>query len=99
MLASRCGLSADLSSAVNDRAVFHCDNAYFLPNVHILSHRCRTDTVSSTAFRGFGGPQGMFAIEGVVAAIARRLDVDAPDGRKQDPYRAPPPNAPPHRHT
>jgi xanthine dehydrogenase large subunit len=86
MLASRCGLSADLSGAVNDRAVFHCDNAYFLPHVRIVSHRCKTNTVSSTAFRGFGGPQGMFAAEGVVAAIARRLGMDALDVRKRNLY-------------
>jgi xanthine dehydrogenase large subunit len=86
MLASRCGISADLSGAVNDRAVFHCDNAYFLPNVRITSHRCKTNTVSSTAFRGFGGPQGMFAIEGVIAAIARRLGLDALDVRKRNLY-------------
>ena len=86
MLASRCGISADLSSAVNDRAVFHCDNAYFLPNVRITSHRCRTNTVSSTAFRGFGGPQGMFAAEGVIAAIARRLGIDPLDVRKRNLY-------------
>jgi xanthine dehydrogenase large subunit len=86
MLASRCGLSADLSAAVNDRAVFHCDNAYFLPNVRITSHRCKTNTVSNTAFRGFGGPQGMFAAEGVIAAIARRLGVDPLDVRKRNLY-------------
>ena len=86
MLAARCGLSADLSAAVNDRAVFHCDNAYFLPHLHIVSHRCRTDTVSNTAFRGFGGPQGMFAIEGVIAAIARRLGLDPLDVRKANLY-------------
>jgi xanthine dehydrogenase large subunit len=86
MLASRCGISADLSAAVNDRAVFHCDNAYFLPNVRIASHRCRTNTVSNTAFRGFGGPQGMFAAEGVMAAIARRLDLDPLDVRKRNLY-------------
>jgi len=86
MLASRCGISADLSGAVNDRAVFHCDNAYFLPNVRITSHRCRTNTVSSTAFRGFGGPQGMFAAEGVIAAIARRLGIDPLDVRKRNLY-------------
>jgi xanthine dehydrogenase large subunit len=86
MLASRCGISADLSGAVNDRAVFHCDNAYFLPNVRITSHRCKTNTVSSTAFRGFGGPQGMFAIEGVIAAIGRRLGLDALDVRKRNLY-------------
>jgi xanthine dehydrogenase large subunit len=90
MLASRCGLSADLSGAVNDRAVFHCDNAYFLPNVRIESHRCKTNTVSSTAFRGFGGPQGMFAAEGVVAAIARALGIDALDVRKRNLYGPPP---------
>jgi xanthine dehydrogenase large subunit len=86
MLASRCGISADLSAAVNDRAVFHCDNAYFLPNVRIASHRCRTNTVSNTAFRGFGGPQGMFAAEGVIAAIARRLGIDPLDVRKRNLY-------------
>jgi xanthine dehydrogenase large subunit len=86
MLASRCGISADLSAAVNDRAVFHCDNAYFLPNVRITSHRCKTNTVSNTAFRGFGGPQGMFAAEAVIAAIARRLDIDALDVRKRNLY-------------
>ncbi|HEV3011470.1 MAG TPA: xanthine dehydrogenase molybdopterin binding subunit, partial [Burkholderiales bacterium] len=86
MLASRCGISADLSGAVNDRAVFHCDNAYFLPNVRITSHRCKTNTVSNTAFRGFGGPQGMFAAEGVIAAIARRLGIDPLDVRKRNLY-------------
>ena len=86
MLASRCGLSADLSAAVNDRAVFHCDNAYFLPNVRVVSHRCKTHTVSSTAFRGFGGPQGMFAAEAVVAGIARNLGIDALDVRKRNLY-------------
>jgi xanthine dehydrogenase large subunit len=85
-LASRCGLSADLSAAVNDRAVFHCDNAYFLPNVRIVSHRCKTHTVSSTAFRGFGGPQGMFAAEAVVAGIARHLGLDSLDVRKRNLY-------------
>jgi xanthine dehydrogenase large subunit len=86
MLASRCGLSADLSGAVNDRAVFHCDNAYFLPDVRIVSHRCKTHTVSSTAFRGFGGPQGMFAAEGVIAAVARRLGMDPREVRKRNLY-------------
>ena len=86
MLAARCGLSADLSAAVNDRAVFHCDNAYFLQNVRIVSHRCKTNTVSSTAFRGFGGPQGMFAVESVIAAIARHLGLDALDVRKRNLY-------------
>jgi xanthine dehydrogenase large subunit len=85
-MASRCGISADLSGPVNDRAVFHVDNCYFLPHVAIVSHRCRTNTVSNTAFRGFGGPQGMFAIEGVIAAIARRLGLDPLDVRKRNLY-------------
>ncbi len=75
-LASRCGMSADLSGAINDRAMFHCDNAYYLPNVNITSHRGKTNTVSNTAFRGFGGPQGMFAIEYVVEEIAAHLKLD-----------------------
>jgi xanthine dehydrogenase large subunit len=96
MLASRCGISADLSAAVNDRAVFHCDNAYYLPNVRIASHRCKTNTVSNTAFRGFGGPQGMFAAEGVIAAIARRLDLDPLDVRKRNLYGDAPRNVTPY---
>ena len=74
--ASRCGMSADLSGAINDRTMFHCDNAYYLENVTIVSHRCKTNTVSNTAFRGFGGPQGMFAIENVVDDIARQVGKD-----------------------
>jgi xanthine dehydrogenase large subunit len=76
MFASRCGFSADLSGPVNDRTVMHSDNCYFLPNVRIVSHRCKTNTQSNTAFRGFGGPQGMLAIEHVVDEIARHLGLD-----------------------
>ncbi len=86
MLASRCGYSADLSGAVNDRAVFHVDNSYFLDNVTIVSHRCKTNTVSNTAFRGFGGPQGMFAIEHVMDEIARHLGRDPLAVRKINFY-------------
>ncbi|HVO88494.1 MAG TPA: xanthine dehydrogenase molybdopterin binding subunit [Casimicrobiaceae bacterium] len=85
-LASRCGFSADLSGPVNDRAVFHVDNAYWLPDVTIRSHRCRTHTVSDTAFRGFGGPQGMFAIEALIDDIARTLGKDPLDVRKANLY-------------
>ena len=73
MFASRCGMSADLSGAINDRTMFHCDNAYFLENVTIVSHRCKTNTVSNTAFRGFGGPQGMFAIEYALLTISQDI--------------------------
>ncbi|THD37283.1 MAG: xanthine dehydrogenase molybdopterin binding subunit [Sphingomonas sp.] len=74
--ASRCGATADLSPAINDRAMFHADNAYYLPAVEIVSHRMKTHTVSNTAFRGFGGPQGMMGIERVMDAIAAHLDLD-----------------------
>jgi xanthine dehydrogenase large subunit len=91
-LASRCGFSADLSGPVNDRAMFHCDNAYFLENVAITSRRCKTNTVSDTAFRGFGGPQGMFAIEYIVEEIAQFLDKDPLDVRRVNFYGAAPRN-------
>jgi xanthine dehydrogenase large subunit len=75
-LASRCGATVDLSLAINDRAMFHADNCYYLPAVEILSRRLKTHTVSNTAFRGFGGPQGMMAIERVMDAIAAHLGID-----------------------
>ena len=75
-LAALCGMSADLSAPICDRAMFHSDNAYFLPHARIRSYRCRTNTVSNTAFRGFGGPQGMMAIERVIDVIANHLDKD-----------------------
>jgi xanthine dehydrogenase large subunit len=75
-LASRCGATADLSLAINDRAMFHADNCYYLPVVEIVSRRLKTHTVSNTAFRGFGGPQGMMAIERVIDAIAAHLGLD-----------------------
>ena len=86
MLASRCGYSADLSGPVNDRAMMHIDNAYFLENMDIVSHRCKTHTVSNTAFRGFGGPQGMLVIEQVVDSIARALGVDPLEVRRRNFY-------------
>ncbi len=86
VLASRCGFSADLSGPVNDRAVFHADNAYWLPDVALHSYRCRTNTVSDTAFRGFGGPQGMFAIEQVMDEVARALGRDPLDVRIANLY-------------
>jgi xanthine dehydrogenase large subunit len=83
---SRCGMSVDLSGAVNDRTMFHCDNAYYFENMEVVSHRCRTNTVSNTAFRGFGGPQGMFAVEYVIDEIARHLKRDPLDVRKANFY-------------
>lgn len=88
MLASRCGYSVDLSGPVNDRAVMHIDNCYFLPNLRVVSHRCRTNTQSATAFRGFGGPQGMLAVENVIDDIARHLGRDPLDVRRANFYSA-----------
>jgi xanthine dehydrogenase large subunit len=88
-LASRCGYSTDFSGPVNDRAVLHIDNCYYLPNLHIISHRCKTHTQSSTAFRGFGGPQGMFGIETVIEEIAQQIDKDPLDVRKVNLYQDP----------
>ncbi|HYE01561.1 MAG TPA: xanthine dehydrogenase molybdopterin binding subunit [Alphaproteobacteria bacterium] len=88
-LAARCGYSADLSNAVVDRAMFHADNCYFLGNARVTGHRCKTHTVSNTAFRGFGGPQGMIAIENVVDEIARRLGRDPLDVRRLNFYGGP----------
>jgi xanthine dehydrogenase large subunit len=86
MFASQCGFSADLSGPVNDRTVMHADNTYFLPAVRIVSHRCKTNTQSNTAFRGFGGPQGMVAIEHVVDEIARHLGLDPVAVRRANFY-------------
>ena len=85
-LASRCGHSTDLSLAINDRAMFHADNAYCLPTAEIVSHRLRTHTVSNTAFRGFGGPQGMMGIERAMDAIALELGKDPLEIRKANLY-------------
>jgi xanthine dehydrogenase large subunit len=86
VFASRCGFSADLSGPVNDRTVMHADNCYYLPDVRIVSHRCKTNTQSSTAFRGFGGPQGMLAIEEVIDEIARALGHDPLEVRRENFY-------------
>lgn len=88
-MASRCGFSADLSGPVNDRAIFHLDNTYYLDAVSIRSLRCRTHTVSNTAFRGFGGPQGIFAIEYILDDIARHLGRDPLDIRRANFYGLP----------
>ncbi len=85
-MASNCGRSADLSEAVNVRAMFHGDNCYYLSDVEIVSHRCKTNQPSHTAFRGFGGPQGMMLIEAVIDDIARFLGKDPLDVRQHNFY-------------
>jgi xanthine dehydrogenase large subunit len=89
VLASRCGYSTDFSGPVNDRAVLHIDNCYYLPNLSIISHRCKTHMQSATAFRGFGGPQGMFGIETVIEAMAKHLGKDPLEVRRVNLYRDP----------
>jgi xanthine dehydrogenase large subunit len=86
MLAAGCGYSADLSGPVVDRAICHLDNAYFLEHVEIVAHLCKTHTVSNTAFRGFGGPQGMLVIERILDDVARTLDLDPLDVRRRNYY-------------
>ncbi|WP_279482040.1 xanthine dehydrogenase molybdopterin binding subunit [Aureimonas sp. SK2] len=86
--AVRCGYSKDLSGAIADRAMFHADNAYDLQAAHIHSRRLKTNTVSNTAFRGFGGPQGMVAIERAIDRIAFDLKLDPLDVRKRNFYAA-----------
>ncbi len=86
MLAARGGWAADLTGAIVDRAVFHADSSYYLPDVTITGYGCKTNTVSNTAFRGFGGPQGMAATEYVIDEIARHLDRDPLEVRLANLY-------------
>ena len=72
-LASRCGISPDLSEAINSRALLHIDSAYYLSDVSVENYLCKTNTSSATAFRGFGGNQGMMIIENIVDNVARYL--------------------------
>ncbi|MFM7966423.1 MAG: molybdopterin cofactor-binding domain-containing protein, partial [Betaproteobacteria bacterium] len=88
-MAVDCGFSADLSGPVADRAIFHVDNAYFLSDVQVHSYRCKTHRQSQTAFRGFGGPQGMMAIETIIGDIGRHLKIDPLDVRKRNLYGGP----------
>ncbi len=83
---SRCGFSADLSGPINDRAMFHVDNCYYYPTARIHSRRLKTNTVSNTAFRGFGGPQGMLMAEHMIQTVAVHTGVDALDVRKKNLY-------------
>lgn len=85
-MVSRAGFSADLSAPVMARALCHFDNAYWLPNVAIDGFCARTNTQSNTAFRGFGGPQGAFAVDYILDDIARSLGRDALDVRRANLY-------------
>ena len=85
-LASRCGTSPDLSEAINERALLHIDNAYFLENLLVENYLCKTNTASNTAFRGFGGNQGMMAIENIIDHIANSLKKDPAEIRRRNFY-------------
>jgi len=86
--APRCGWAQDLSLPVADRAMLHADNAYNLPAVRITSHRLKTNTQSATAYRGFGGPQGVLGIERVMDHIASELGIDPALVRQRNYYAA-----------
>ncbi|MGV0911344.1 xanthine dehydrogenase molybdopterin binding subunit [Martelella sp. FOR1707] len=84
--AARCGFSADLSGPVTDRTLFHADSSYYYPNVHLVTRPLKTHTCSNTAYRGFGGPQGMLAGERFIEEIAYALGKDPLDIRKANFY-------------
>lgn len=81
------GWSLDLSAPVLSRAMFHVDNCYLLPNVQVTGRVCRTNFVSHTAFRGFGGPQGMVVIEDILDRVARQLSLPPERVRERNFYR------------
>lgn len=87
-LFSNGGWSLDLSQAICDRALFHLDNAYYFPHVEFRGRVARTNLPSNTAFRGFGGPQGMLVIEEIIDRLARRLGLEPGDVRERNLYRA-----------
>ncbi len=78
------GASADLSPPVLERTLFHCTNAYFVPNVTATAYCCRTNLPPNTAFRGFGGPQGMFVIESAIQHAAEKLNVSASEIQRKN---------------
>ncbi len=86
IFAARCGFSADLSGPVTDRALFHADNAYYYPAVRLVSKPMKTNTVSNTAFRGFGGPQGLIIAERIMEEIAYALGKDPLEVRRANFY-------------
>ena len=86
-LASNCGISPDLSLAINERALLHIDNAYFISDLEISNYLCKTNIATSTAFRGFGGNQGMMAIENIIDNISRHLKKDPSNIRKNNFYK------------
>src|SRR5207237_5776784 len=91
-LFSNGGYSLDLSAAVMERAMLHSDNAYFIPHFRVAGRVCKTNFPSNTAFRGFGGPQGVINIENIIEEIAQKLGIDALEVRRRNCYGALPPS-------
>lgn len=87
-LLSNGGAYADLSIAILERALFHADNAYHIPNARIRGRACRTNLPPNTAFRGFGAPQGVFVIEAILERIAQKLNLDPLELRQANAYRS-----------
>ena len=85
-LNSNGGIATDLSFAILERAMFHVDNAYYIPNMKVIGRVWKTNQPSNTAFRGFGGPQGIAAIETIIDRIARHLKMDAAEIRRRNFY-------------
>ena len=80
------GCSTDLTLAIQERAMLHSDNAYFIPHMRVRARACKTNLPSNTAFRGFGGPQGVAGIESIIEDIAAELEMDAIDVRQRNVY-------------
>lgn len=85
-LYNNAGFSVDMSTAVMDRALTHVDNCYEIPDVWVRGHVCKTNTHSNTAFRGFGGPQGMFITESIISAVAEGLNIPVDEIRRRNLY-------------
>jgi xanthine dehydrogenase large subunit len=96
MLAANAGNVADLTPSVLNRALCHADNCYYIPHALFRGYPCKTNTVSNTAFRGFGGPQGMLAIETVIEHIATALGIERDEVRRRNYYGAAPRNVTPY---
>ena len=99
LMGMRSGNVADLSPGVLARALCHADNCYYLPNAKIRGYPCKTNTVSNTAFRGFGGPQGMIVIEAILEHIARELGISLDDVRSENYYGVDDRNVTPYQQT
>jgi xanthine dehydrogenase large subunit len=99
LMGMRSGNVADLSPGVLARALCHADNCYHLPNAIIRGYPCKTNTVSNTAFRGFGGPQGMIVIEAMLEHIARELGKSLDDIRAVNYYGTDDRNVTPYQQT